>query len=54
MFVKANIHQAVIAAPAINVNHADHISFSLDDGLQYDLGRNGENFSISAAASLEP
>ena len=53
-FVKADIHQTVIAAPAVSVNHADHIGFSPDDGLQYDLGRNGNNFCISAAASLEP
>ena len=53
-FVKADIHQTVIAAPAVSVNHADHIGLSPDDGLQYDLGRNGNNFCISADASLEP
>ena len=54
VFVKTDIHQTVITAPAVSVNHTDHIGFSPDDGLQYDLGRNGKNFCISAAASLKP
>ena len=38
MFVKADIHQPVIAAPAVRVNHAGNIGLASDDGLKDDLG----------------
>ena len=53
VFVKADINQTVIAAPAVSVNHAGQIGFAPDDGLQDSLGGIGNNLCINAAAPLK-
>lgn len=53
MFVKADIHQPVIAAPAVRVNHAGNIGLASDDGLKDDLGGIGNDFGINVLAAFE-
>ena len=53
MLVKADIDQAVIAAPAVRVNHAGNIGLASDDGLKDDLGGIRNDFRINVLAAFE-
>ena len=50
---KADVHQSVIATPAIGVNDAVGIDFAADDGLQRGLGGIGDDFGVDAVIALE-
>ena len=52
MFIKANIDQAIVAAPAIRVNHTGNVYFSSDDGLQDGFRSIGNNLSVDIIAAL--
>ena len=41
MLIKAHINQAIVAAPAIGMNHASYIRLASDDGLQDRFGAFG-------------
>jgi len=53
MLVKADIHQPVVATPAIGVDDAVDVGFAPDDGLQRGLGGIGDDFGVDAIAALE-
>lgn len=50
---KADIHQSVIATPAIRVNDAVGIDLAADDGLQRGFGGIGDDFGVDAVIALE-
>ncbi len=53
VFVKAHIHQAVIAAPAVGVNDTGNVSLAPNDGLQGSFGCIGHDLGVDALAALE-
>jgi len=53
MFVKTNVYQPVVAAPAIGVDDAVDVGLAPDDGLQRGLGGVGDNFGVDAAVAFE-
>ena len=53
VLVKTHIDQAVIAAPAVGVNHAGDVGLASDNGLQDGFGGIGNNFRVNVLTSLE-
>ncbi len=53
VLVKAHVHQAVVATPAVGVDNAGNVGLAADDGLQGALGGIGNNLRVDAVASLE-
>jgi len=53
MLVKADVHQSIVAAPAIGVDDAVDVGFAPDNGLQRGLGGIGDDFCVDAIAAFE-
>jgi len=48
MLVKADVHQPVVATPAVGVDDAVDVGLAPDDGLQRGFGGVGNNFRMDA------
>lgn len=53
VLLQANVHQSVIATPAIGMNDAVGIDLAADDGLQRGFGGIGDDFGVHAVIALE-
>jgi len=53
MPVKADIHQSIVATPAVGVDDAVDVSLASDNGLQYGFGGVGYDFGVNAIVVLE-
>ena len=53
VFVKAYVHQAVVAAPAIGVDNAGNVGLAPDDGLQSALGGIWHDLCVNTVSTLE-
>lgn len=53
MFVKANINQSVVTAPAVGVDDAGYVSLASNDGLQRAFGGIGHDLCVDALTTFE-
>jgi len=53
VLVKTDVHQPIVAAPAVGVDDAVDVGFAPDDGLQCGFGGVGDNFRVDAIAAFE-
>ena len=53
MLFVTQVHQAVVASPAVGVNHALGVHFSSDDGLQSGLGAIRYDLGVDSATPLQ-
>ena len=53
VLVKAHVHQAVIAAPAVGMDDAGNVGLAPDDGLQCALGGIGHDLGVNTVSALE-
>ena len=53
VLVKPHIDQAVVAAPAVGVNHAGDVGLAPDDGLKNGFGGIGHDLGVHIVAALE-
>jgi len=53
MLVKSDVHQPIVAAPAVCVDDAVDVSFAPDNGLQRGFGCVGDDFRVDAIAAFE-
>ena len=51
--VEAHIHQAIVAAPAVGVDHRDGVDFAANDGLQRLFRAVRHNFRVHLAPAFE-
>ena len=53
MLIKANIHQTIIAAPAVRMNHRADFNMAADNGLQRGFGAIWHDFRIYISHKLQ-
>jgi len=53
MPVKADVHQPIVATPAVGMDDAADVSFAPDNGLQRGFGGIGDDFGVNAIIAFE-
>jgi len=53
MLVKADVHQPIVATPAVGVDDAVDVGLAPDNGLQRGLGGVGDDFGVDAITAFE-
>ena len=51
--VKTDIHQPVVAAPTVGIDHGGHVNFTADNGLQGLFRAVGDDFRVHLPAAFE-
>ena len=53
MFIKPDIHQTIVATPAISMNHTGNVHLASDNGLQDSFRRIRDDFSVNIIPTLQ-